>query len=115
MNGIAGTVLDIPLSCSRNPYKELLTGLNFDTLTLIYTQTPGGAAATTLPAGTKITQNPDGSISLGGKVLPPGTAVQTNPDGSISLQGIVLDIPRENYISSIETESLITDVCLILF
>ena len=111
MNGIAGTVLDIPLTGSR----KLLTGLYIYTLTLIYTQTPGASAATTLPAGTKITKNPDGSISLGGKVLPPGTAVQTNPDGSISVQGIVLDIPRENYISSIETQSLITDVCLILF
>ena len=60
------------------------------------TQTPGGSADTTLPAGTKITKNPDGSISLGGKVLPPGTSVQTNPDGSISVKGIVLDIPREN-------------------
>ena len=57
------------------------------------TQTPG--ADTTLPPGTKITNNPDGSISVGGKVLPPGTAVQTNPDGSISVKGIVLDIPRD--------------------
>ena len=64
------------------------------------TQTPGGSAGTTLPAGTKITNNPDGSISVGGKVLPPGTAVQTNPDGSISVKGIVLDIPRIEKISS---------------
>jgi len=40
----------------------------------------------TLPVGTQITKNPDGSLSIGDKVLPPGTQVHTNPDGSISVQ-----------------------------
>jgi len=49
---------------------------------------PGSPA--TLPAGTKVTKNPDGSISIGDKVLPPGATVKTNPDGSISVKGDLL-------------------------
>ena len=40
-----------------------------------------------------MTENPDGSISVGGQTLPPGAVVETNPDGSVSVKGIVLDIP----------------------
>ena len=46
-----------------------------------------------LPAGTSVQKNADGSISVGGKKLPPGTSVQTNPDGTLSVSGKVPDIP----------------------
>merc|ERR1719228_1073027 len=49
----------------------------------------GIPGSTSLPAGTKVTKNPDGSVSIGDTVLPPGTTVKTNPDGSISVQGSV--------------------------
>merc|ERR1712106_977068 len=39
----------------------------------------------TLPQGSKVLKNSDGSITLDGKELPPGTQLQTNKDGSISL------------------------------
>merc|ERR1719228_73361 len=45
---------------------------------------------TKLPAGTKVTKNPDGSISIGDKVLPPGATIETNPDGTISVKGDLL-------------------------
>jgi len=48
-----------------------------------------------LPPGTTVQKNADGTISVGGKKLPPGTSVQTNPDGSVSITGIVPDIPNE--------------------
>ena len=75
--------------------------LSQETFTFIYiyiieqnTLPPSGSVSpASLPAGTKVTKNPDGSLSIGDKVLPPGTTVKTNPDGSISVQGIVLDIP----------------------
>ena len=47
-----------------------------------------------LPAGTAVQKNPDGTISVGGKKLPPGASLQTNPDGSVSVTGIVPDIPH---------------------
>ena len=50
-------------------------------------------SGSSLSPGTKVTENPDGSISVGGKTLPPGAVVETNPDGSVSVKGIVLDIP----------------------
>ena len=50
-------------------------------------------SGSSLPPGTKVTENPDGSISVGGKTLPPGAVLETNPDGSVSVKGIVLDIP----------------------
>jgi len=43
-----------------------------------------------LPAGTSVQKNADGSISVGGKKLPPGTSVQTNPDGTLSVSGDIL-------------------------
>merc|ERR1719187_1551298 len=43
-----------------------------------------------LPAGTQIQKNADGTISVGGKKLPPGASIQTNADGTVSIQG---DIP----------------------
>jgi len=43
-----------------------------------------------LPAGTAVQKNPDGTISVGGKKLPPGASLQTNPDGSVSVTGGVL-------------------------
>ena len=38
-----------------------------------------------LPKGTKITQNPDGTLVVNGKALPRGIVAKTNPDGTISL------------------------------
>ena len=49
-------------------------------------------SGSSLPSGTKVTENPDGSITVGGKTLPPGTVLETNPDGSVSVKGIVLVI-----------------------
>jgi len=43
-----------------------------------------------LPAGTAVQKNPDGTISVGGKKLPPGASLQTNPDGTVSVTG---DLP----------------------
>jgi len=43
-----------------------------------------------LPAGTAVQKNPDGTISVGGKKLPPGASLQTNPDGTVSVTGGVL-------------------------
>eukprot|EP00092_Neocalanus_flemingeri_P066676 GFUD01081262.1.p1 GENE.GFUD01081262.1~~GFUD01081262.1.p1 ORF type:complete len:1085 (+),score=306.25 GFUD01081262.1:146-3400(+) len=43
-----------------------------------------------LPPGTSIQKNSDGSISVGGKKLPPGASLQTNPDGSVSIAGGIL-------------------------
>lgn len=48
-----------------------------------------------LPPGTPVQKNADGTISVGGKKLPPGTSLQTNADGSVSISGIVPDIPKE--------------------
>jgi len=49
-----------------------------------------------LPPGTPVQKNPDGSISVGGKKLPPGASLQTNPDGSVSVTGGVLaDLPAD--------------------
>merc|ERR1719385_377023 len=47
-------------------------------------------ASGSLPAGTSVQKNADGSISVGGKKLPPGTSVQTNPDGTLSVSGDIL-------------------------
>ena len=44
-----------------------------------------------LPPGTPIQKNSDGSISVGGKKLPPGASLQTNSDGTVSITGIVPD------------------------
>jgi len=53
--------------------------------------TPGS-----LPAGTKVQKNSDGTISVGGKKLPPGASLQTNPDGSVSIEGGILgDLPAD--------------------
>merc|ERR1719153_1250261 len=43
-----------------------------------------------LPAGTPIQKNADGTISVGGKKLPPGASIQTNADGTVSIQGDIL-------------------------
>jgi len=43
-----------------------------------------------LPAGTPVQKNADGTISVGGKKLPPGTSLQTNADGSVSISGDIL-------------------------
>jgi len=43
-----------------------------------------------LPPGTPVQKNADGTISVGGKKLPPGTSLQTNPDGSVSISGDIL-------------------------
>merc|ERR1719369_2616903 len=43
-----------------------------------------------LPAGTAVQKNPDGTLSVGGKKLPPGASLQTNPDGTVSVTG---DLP----------------------
>merc|ERR1711970_746905 len=43
-----------------------------------------------LPTGTAVQKNPDGTISVGGKKLPPGASLQTNPDGTVSVTGGVL-------------------------
>jgi len=43
-----------------------------------------------LPAGTAVQKNQDGTISVGGKKLPPGASLQTNPDGTVSVTGGVL-------------------------
>jgi len=43
-----------------------------------------------LPAGTAVQKNPDGTLSVGGKKLPPGASLQTNPDGTVSVTGGVL-------------------------
>jgi len=45
-----------------------------------------------LPPGSPIQKNSDGTISVGGKKLPPGVSLQTNPDGSMSISG---DLPTE--------------------
>ena len=50
-------------------------------------------SGSSISSGTQVTENPDGSISIGGRALPPGTVVETNSDGSVSVKGIVLDIP----------------------
>merc|ERR1711970_264422 len=53
--------------------------------------TPGS-----LPAGTKVQKNSDGTISVGGKKLPPGASLHTNPDGSVSIEGGILgDLPAD--------------------
>ena len=54
------------------------------------TQLPQNAVANadgsiSLPKGTQIQQNPDGSFCIDGQVLPPGTQVQKKSDGTISL------------------------------
>jgi len=52
--------------------------------------TPLSSVPGSLPAGTPIQKNADGTISVGGKKLPPGATIQTNADGTVSVQG---DIP----------------------
>merc|ERR1712106_1064145 len=43
-----------------------------------------------LPPGTPIQKNSDGSVSVGGKKLPPGASLQTNSDGTVSITGDIL-------------------------
>ena len=88
---VQGIVLDIPIGLQTRIYKSQETF----TLIQIHMIPLGSGSPASLPAGTKVTKNPDGTISVGGQVLPPGTSVKTNPDGSISVQGIVLDIPND--------------------
>merc|ERR1719232_1929838 len=49
--------------------------------------TNGDHAGSSISSGTQVTENPDGSISIGGRALPPGTVVETNSDGSLSVKG----------------------------
>ena len=49
-----------------------------------------------LPKGTQLQQNPDGSFSIDGEVLPPGTQVQKNPDGTISLTTSAMNEAKMN-------------------
>jgi len=52
--------------------------------------TPLSSVPGSLPAGTPIQKNADGTISVGGKKLPPGASIQTNADGTVSIQGDIL-------------------------
>lgn len=61
-------------------------------LVLGATKLPRGAAqnvdgSVTLPANTKVSLNPDGSVNVDGKKLPPGTNLVENADGSFSIVG----------------------------
>ena len=58
-----------------------------------------------LAAGTEVTHNPDGSVSVGGQVLPPGATVETLPDGSVCVKGSVLDIPKPELIYHSQTQT----------
>eukprot|EP00092_Neocalanus_flemingeri_P003118 GFUD01003335.1.p1 GENE.GFUD01003335.1~~GFUD01003335.1.p1 ORF type:complete len:1336 (-),score=318.00 GFUD01003335.1:265-4272(-) len=80
---------------------QLTPQTNLDgTLSLGEVKLPKGAGKNidgtiSLPAGSNITKNADGSVTLDGKKLPPGTAAQTNADGSISLVSKVSILPEQ--------------------
>ena len=61
-------------------------------LVLGATKLPRGAkqnvdGSVTLPANTKVSMNPDGSVNVDGKKLPPGTNLVENADGTFSIVG----------------------------
>jgi len=64
-------------------------------------------ASGSLPPGSPIQKNSDGTISVGGKKLPPGVSLQTNPDGSMSISGIVPDKTKNKDINCLEKVNLL--------
>ena len=118
----AGTVLDIPLDYVLNRYSSINSreslkkgfitiGLGVTLYFVVFCPFYSSStfrscslgqyrfklaflkSGSSISSGTQVTENPDGSISIGGRTLPPGTVVETNSDGSVSVKGIVLDIP----------------------
>jgi len=81
-SGVANGELSTVISKEGEDDEELLNGV---TNGISKQGIPGS-----LPAGTAVQKNPDGTISVGGKKLPPGASLQTNPDGSVSVTGGVL-------------------------